>query len=266
MDEYIKRYDTLEKKLVFVFLVGHGGIGDCIKFFMQALYYSIKNNIKLYYFRSNIPIEKYLKLNHDKMYFVEGFDKLVRTDYSNLINLEPNIYHYIYPSDLYSQPLNVTLNFDDLVNIKDVFYLSDEVILTKNRLISPNIDNYISVHLRLGDKHLETDKEYVICVNDERWFDEKKLFNFIEDNIEKNIIFFCDNNGYKLKLKERYDKLIITNSDIGHTSLSNTSESQLLDALAEFYIMSNSYKIYNASDSGFSLMASKFNNIPLCNL
>ena len=264
MDDYIEKYDSLEKKLVFVFQVGHGGIGDCIKFFMQALYYSIKCDIKLHYFKANITIEKYLKLKHDKMYFVEGFDKLIRTDYSSLTNLEPHIYHYICPSDLYSQPLNITMGFDDLINIKDVFYLSDEVILNKNNLIPPNIDNYISIHLRMGDKHLEIDKACVPCYYDERRFDEEKLFRFIEDNNEKNIIFFCDNNSYKLKLKEKYDKIIITNSVIGHTSLSNTSEKQTLDAFTEFYIMTNSEKIYAASSSGFSRMASKFNNIPLC--
>jgi len=43
--------------------------------------------------------------------------------------------------------------------------------------------------------------------------------------------------------------------------LSNTTNKQILDAITEFYILSNSHLIYSASNSGFSKMASKFNNI-----
>jgi hypothetical protein len=49
---------------------------------------------------------------------------------------------------------------------------------------------------------------------------------------------------------------------IGHTSFSNTTKKQVLDAVTEFYILTKSDMIYGITNSGFSLMASKFNNIP----
>lgn len=81
--------------------------------------------------------------------------------------------------------------------------------------------------------------------------------------IIKIFFFCCDNNNYKLKLKEKYSNIIITNCDIGHTSLTNTTAKQILDGITEFYILTNSKIIFAASYSGFSIMASKFNKILL---
>lgn len=76
---------------------------------------------------------------------------------------------------------------------------------------------------------METDKKYVVVKNDERTFSEEKLYKFIEENSNKLIFFCSDNNNYKNKIKEKYNNIIITNCDIGHTSLSNTSNKQVLD-------------------------------------
>ena len=75
------------------------------------------------------------------------------------------------------------------------------------------------------------------------------------------ILFFCDNNKYKLKIKNEYNNIIITDANIGHTSLLNTTEKQVLDTITEFYLLTNSQLIYAASKSGFSYMASRFNNV-----
>jgi len=116
----------------------------------------------------------------------------------------------------------------------------------------------------MGDKHLETDKRYVCCKENSRTFYEEKIFEFIEKNQHnKRILFLCDNNGYKQKLKNKYEKLIITDLDIGHTSLLNTTEEQVLNTVKEFYLLSNSEEIYIASYSGFSRMASKFKHVPI---
>ena len=142
-----------------------------------------------------------------------------------------------------------------------MFYFSDEVKI--NTLFLNNDQNYISIHLRLGDKFLETDKSFVLCKEDVRPYNEEKLFGFIKQNYNKNILFFCDNNNYKLKIKAQYNKIIITDYDIGHTSLSNTTSIQVLNTITDFYLLSNSEQIYMASFSGFPIMASKFKNIPI---
>ena len=247
MDNYIKNFDLFKNSIVYNFNLGNGGIGDCIKFFMIALESCIKSNTRLYYKINNIEIEKYIKLKYDKMYINENTIK--QLEYVEQVS--PIMYY----SNCY---------YDYSIDIKDVFYFTDDVIINCNKLFPSEITSYISIHLRLGDKYLELeDKRNVQCVNDARQYSEEKIYKFIEENCNKNIFFCCDNNTYKLKIKEKYNNIIITKCDIGHTCFSTTSKQQVLDAITEFYILTNSELIYGASNSGFSIVASKFNNIPL---
>ena len=269
MDEYIKKYDQLDKVIVYHFTKDHGGIGDCIKFFIYTLQLCIKNNYKLYYEINNLPLEKYLKLKHSKMYIktedIKNRNKI--NDVKDIENINSNNHNIVVTYIYYKIP-----NLYDEINLNcnDVFYFTDEVKINSDNILSSNITSnirpYISLHLRLGDKYLETDKNFVICKSDERLFSEEKIFNFIEENHNKNIIFFCDNNNYKKKLKEKYKNIIIANSIIGHTGLRNTTLKQTLDAISEFYLITRSEKIYCGAESGFSIIASKFNNIPLIKL
>jgi hypothetical protein len=249
MNIYIENYNVYKNNFVYNFDVGDGGIGDCIKFFMFTLEICMKTNTRLYYKQNNIEIEKYIKLKYDKMYI---------NDY--MINQLDNV-QIINPCMYYS-----CINTNYTIDIKDVFYFTNEIKINCNNLFPSDITNYISIHLRVGDKFLETEQEFVVCKEDKRDFSEERLYKCIENNYNKNIFFCCDNNNYKLKIKEKYNNIIITNCDIGHTSLTNTTEKQVLDAITEFYILTNSEMIFSASYSGFSIIASKFNNIPLINI
>jgi hypothetical protein len=260
MDEYIKNYDQYSKNIVYFFQLHYGGIGDYIKYFMYALSFCIKYKYKCYFIRRIPIIEKYLKLKYKQMYIEDkNITNFINIGEDDIPNVSENIYNFVQPLIFYKNYKDHCIDF----NIQEVFEFSDEVITNSHKLLSKNISNYISVHLRLGDKFLETDKNFVTCPNDERTFNENDLFNFIETNMEKNIIFFCDNNCYKLKIKKKYNNVIITNSEIGHTGLDNTTDKQALDTITELYLLSNSEKIYYASISGFSFVASKFKNIPL---
>ena len=280
----MKNYDLFDKKIVYNFNMGNGGIGDCIKFFMAILELCIRYKYKLYYQINNIPLEKYLRLKHAKMYIskekmhgsaarmlrqsvrssviynIRKINSVTELQHINNIN-----YYIVVPEIFYS-----AFNYDSIgISIKDVFDFTDVVKSNSYSLLPSNISTYISLHLRLGDKYLETAKRFVIGSNDLRNYPEivqKKLYDFIEENSNKNIIFFSDNNEYKKKLKEKYNNIVITNCNIGHTGLSNTTDKQTLDAITEFYLMTKSEKIYCVTHSGFSIVASKFNNIPLINM
>ncbi len=261
MEQYINNYEQLKKIVVYSFDVTEGGIGDCIKFFIYALIICIKYNYKLYYLINNIPLEQFIRLKYDKMYITKNqLKKIQIINYeSQLLNLHENVYNIVKPMIFYN-----SISYEKIPQyINNIFYFSDEVKLNSKKLLSSDIINYNSIHLRLGDKFLETDKSFVMVKNDVRKYDEEKLFKCIEENQSKNIIFFCDNNSYKLKIKEKYNQIIITNCNIGHTSLTNTSIQQILDAVTEFYLLTNSEHIYCGSISGFSIIASKFNNIPI---
>lgn len=263
MEDYLNQYDSFTKIIVYDFKKGDGGIGDCIKFFMHTLNLCMKHNVKLYYLINDNLLEKYLTLKHSKMYIAQsnivGSCNIREHD---VVNIKDGVYNIVKPCIFYN------IYKDDTITrqCQEVFNFSEEVKINARILNVNNVGNYISIHLRLGDKHLETDKSFVCVKHDERIYNESKLFNFINDNCNKNIIFFCDNQTYKLKIKNKFNNVIILNCDIGHTSLSNTTDKQMLDAVTEFYLMTNSEQICSASHSGFSIMASKFKNIPIISI
>ena len=244
MEDYINNYKKYDKSYVYDFRLGMGGIGDYIKFFMIILKECMDNNIKFYHKINNLEIEKYIKLKYDIL-------NISNDEILKLNNVTIKIPFHYYDNDKYNG--NIYLN--------EVFYF-DDIIKNNVENIAPSLpSNYVSIHLRLGDKFLETDMNYVLCKNDTREFSTDKIYKFIEDNNDKNIVFLCDNNSAKINLKKKYKDIIIPNSQIGHTSLKNTTNKQILDTISEFYILSNSQLIYAASYSGFSKMASKFTNV-----
>jgi len=149
-----------------------------------------------------------------------------------------------------------------MYNIQDIFYFTEEVVMNKDVVLYPMISNYISIHLRLGDKYLETEKQFIQCPDDTRLYNEEALFKFIEENNKSTILFFCDNNSYKQNIKNKYKNIIITSGSICHTAFLCSTYKEVLDTITEFYLLVNSEKIYAASNSGFSIAASRFKNIP----
>jgi len=246
MENYIKNYRLYNKKMVYHFRTCDGGIGDNIKFFMFVLESCMKNNTALYYKINNTENEKYIKLKYNIMYVN---DTTIR-HLGAVTIVTPYMYY-------------TTINYDYSININEVFYFADAVKINSKSLFPKDITNYISIHLRLGDKYLETERQYINRKYDKRVYSEEKIHKFIEEHSNENIFFCCDNKAYKLKLKEKYNNIIISNCDIGHTALPNTTPKQVLDGITEFYILTNSKQIFAASESGFSTIASKFNNIPL---
>ena len=240
MEEYMKKYNTFTSIQVYNIDLTCG-IGDFIKFFMFALTLCIQSNTRLYYKINNIHLEQFIKLKH-RMYITDQ-------------QLKPLTYTNIYASMLYK---TFNSNFD--VEINDVFYFSPEVKIN-SKLLFPYDIPYISIHIRLGDKYLETDKNYVICQEDDRSFSNEKLNHFIESQTIP-ILLCCDQHTFKMNLKEKYN-ILVTNCNVAHSGLSNTTKQQVLDSVTELYLLSNSTTIYSTAYSGFSTIAAKINHIPL---
>jgi hypothetical protein len=262
MEDYLNKYDHLNKIIVYNFGLGSGGIGDRVKYFVYLLNLCMKYDIRLCYLVYNIPIEKYLKLKQDKMYITKEKVNAHNISYISHVNdipyINENIYYIVNPDLFYD-----CFSYNEInIPLQEIFYFSEEIVVNSNNFLN-NEKPYISIHLRLGDKYLETDKSFVLCKEDTRSYNEEKIFDFIEKNNDKIILFFCDNHSYKLKIKEKYDHILITDYEIGHTGLSNTSPSQTLNSVTDFYLLTNSQEIFIASQSGFSIMAAKFKNINL---
>ena len=260
MEEYLQACNSYNKHIIYDFHVGCGGIGDCIKYYMLLLNLCIQYKYRLYYLIQSIPIESYLRLKHPSMYIqtLPNSRRLHTPD--DLHTIGNNTYAIVEPSLFYSE---VELDTDlCTIPFQDVFDFAEEVKLHSKHIMPP-ITNYISIHLRMGDKYLETDKTYVQCKQDTRDYVQERLFQYIEQHSKESLVFFCDNGAYKQMICKRYNFILVTSSSIGHTGLRNTSPKQILDAITEFYLMTQSKQICAVSKSGFSSMASKFGPIPL---
>lgn len=267
MENYILKFKNYKKKIVYFFNKGDGGIGDFLKYFMYLLEYSIKNEVQLYYYKGNNAINDYLKLIHNKMY-INMHEISSPIDIKNMnfdTKLEEDKIYTAKPYCMYS--LCGKLGSDALdfwrtlnIPISNVFYFDEKIKENVEKHL--NINDYISIHLRLGDKFLDTDSRFVLCKHDQRSFDSNKLFEFIENNKTKQIFFFCDSTKFKVNLKKKFDFINILPYDICHTSLPNVNNNQILNTMSDFYILTNSQHIYYCSNSGFPIVAAKFNKIP----
>jgi hypothetical protein len=261
LEKYLENFESFDKIIVYKFGKLNGGIGDLTKFFIYLLQICIKYNIRLYYLLLDNEIDNFLQLKYTKMYLNtnELKDITYIRNINQIANLQSNMYYIVTPNIFY----NIFKYDNILISLNKIFTFSDIIIKNAKKIIDDK--EYISVHLRLGDKHLEVDKKYVCVQNDEREFNEQKLFDFLENNKDKTILFFCDNETYRKKIKERFN-VTITNFKIGHTSFIITSELEIMNTVTEFYLLANSIHIYKASYSGFSIMASKFMNIPITDI
>ncbi len=260
MDAYLKNYHSFKKYVIYDFPVGSGGIGDCIKFFLYAVTLCIKHNCKICYKVTGNNIENFLKLKHDFMYIKD-------LDASRCLTLKngnfkiTRLYNLVKPHVLYH---NFSEKSIENINASEFFYFSQSVVNNVKNIIDLK-EKYISFHVRLGDKFLETDKSFVHPLNleDTRIFSEEALFAALSNHKDKNILLFCDNNKYKHEICEKFENVTITKAIAAHSDFKNTSYQELLDTVTEFYIICNSSVIYAVSKSGFSFTASLFNNSQL---
>lgn len=256
METYIEDYDSYNKTIIYYYSYGNGGIGDMLKYFMYLLAICIKTKIKLKYFLNDYPVNKFIKLKYDKMYERPSSDKLVEiTCIDEILKLNVNVKYIICDCNLFYKINNITDHIPFPIN--NVFFFTKEITDTYS-IKYP----YVSVHLRLGDKFIETPEKYKACPCDVRDFNENVLINYIRENVNDNILFFCDNKMYKYKIKNKFPLIKIIDHDIGHTSYKNISLEQMKNTIIEFYLICKSNKIIAASESGFSKVASYFYKRP----
>jgi hypothetical protein len=260
MEEYVINRKKYTKNVVFLIPYFQGGIGDLIKFFTCLVQLCIEHKIKIHYYLTNLAVNKFLLLKHPELYLSNiNTQPINLSDINDLNIISDDKYYIVQPHLMYK-----IIDYSKLyLKGSDIFYFSKEVI---ERSKTFKLENYISIHVRLGDKYLEIPAHLIQCITDVRPYDEDKISKCIEKNINTNIVLFCDNLQYKQKMKEKYPFIHLTDFKIGHTALPSTTDENTIDTLAEFYLLSKSQKIFIANESGFPVMSSKFYNIPLLNI
>ena len=254
MEAFLTQYPSFQNVIIYDFRKGWGGIGDYLKYFIVYLTWCMSSGKQFYCKNNNLLIQKYIPLKHPQLLVSDA-------DIERLNEQTEMKIMIVNPSCLWRLGDNIYDGIDGQVNVNDIFTFHERVINHVPEIIQDLPDSYIGIHLRLGDKHLETDKKYVLIKDDSRDFSIKRIHDTIEKLEDENVVFLCDNQEFKNNLKDKYEQIITTQANIGHTSLMNTTDDQILDAVTEFYILSRSSQIYCGSTSGFSIMAAKFNNI-----
>ena len=250
MEEYLAGWDTYKKGAVLTTIPGQGaGVGDYVKYFMYLLQFCMKVKYRIHYLTGR-PEEKYLKLVDDRMYITE--EEMNRQHKNGMLMVQTPLVYYD------------TFCWSDIIlNASDVFKFTDEVVQNKKTILNHEGD-YICMHVRLGDKFLETSKDNVIVKHDTRSFDEKLVNDFIKNNQDKTIVMMSDNKAFREKIKGYHDNVKITTGKIGHTGLSGMLLStETLDAITELYILTKSKKVVVCTESGFPIISKFFDNTEL---
>jgi hypothetical protein len=107
------------------------------------------------------------------------------------------------------------------------------------------LNKFISVHIRCGDKYMQNGP----CKNDTRFNpDDKKIDNFVENLAKKDkLILFTDN----LDLRNRLKKYCLNTKTAVHIG-KKASPDELIDTVAEFFILGKGSRIVAPVRSGFS--------------
>ena len=258
MEAYLENFHSFEKENIFVFDYENGGIGDFFKFFSYALDFSIANQHRFRVFVTKHPIFEHFEIleskivaNNIALYEYQEINKLENIITSNSTK------HVIKCHNMYGLDFSKTSYY-----LGQLFTFSSQVIKKGNEIIG-NRENFISLHVRKGDKYIEVEEHHKAVPNDSRDFDETQLIQFIASHQNENIMLFCDSKEYRSKLKNDFKYLIVSELDISHTSYRITSAEQFFNTIVEFYIISKSKKVYSAAKSGFPIFASIISNKPI---
>jgi len=244
-------YTNPSKACVFRFYGNAGGVGDFIKYSMYVLNECIKNNHS-FYVDIRAPIYKFLIIKYDIM----DYNKK-RPSHSDIYYTSPGNYYNILHSGNMDQLDRLTFfNFFDFIPI-----VYDELYKMMPK------EDYITIHIRLGDKYLENRNiAHNYCDQDVRTKKPDEYYLTHIDTIMKTnntnpVILLSDNVGFKKLVKQHSPTIIINEFDIVHTSFNynnNTNvETLFAKTLAEFLLLVKSKEIYALTISGFPVLANK---------
>jgi hypothetical protein len=266
---------------------GGGGIGDFIRASMS--FYSIckRHNFEYYI---DFSVNKFLKkcFNYKKLpkeiknsnlntNTIKFFQEQIIFDEKSFLDKVlafPNGINYLYSNAIGIESKENILNIhkDYISNILSPKKLINDYINNIFQKYNISKNNYISVHVRCGDKHiLKNDLNYFtnhewININDNDVYITfcNTIDKFKKDyNLDLPIIIHSDSNIFKEKIKKINPEFIILDIDVTHISepLGPQNINSYIQTIAEFFIISKANLIYSPyTYSGFAHLASIIGN------
>lgn len=251
--------------LIQTYQLGEGGFADMLRSIFAYYTFCQMNDIKYYvHFNGKLGLCFDLERISDRPYklFIDiGSKSTERTQYflKDIKNNKDEC--FVVRSNIFD-----FVSFDDLKKYRESFLkfmkLSDVV---KNRIINNKVINELNefnkelnkfkeltaIHVRCGDKYMN----HVNIESDSRMNPEKAI-EIINKMINNKIIIFSDNEQVRKEFKDH----IVFNEIVEHTAL---TDADIVDTVAEFFIMMSCKKIIALTNSGFSFWASFLGLIPL---
>lgn len=238
-DEYCALAPTLDTAVVCEFGLMQGGIGDFFKIFAFSLELAVASRARILV-RNTSPLAAFLHPKHAWMTDARGM---------RVVTTVNNAYWYNHASTETTHGL-----CSAALVLSDWFEMDASIVAEARRLAPPT--SYVALHIRRGDKHLETNLTNVVCKHDERPFDASAVDAVCAR--EPVLLVVGDHAGTLRDLKARYPHVALTGLEIGHTSLHGTPASAVRAALVEFMILGNARSIVASSTSGFPHLASRW--------
>lgn len=276
MEEYISEYRNYDKKAAFYFKTSDdhcGGIGDYIKFLSFLVNMGMKYGIAVYCIDFGNVSDQFLRLRYSEMHvgFEEISDNMVVfgasdrfTKEEEFNELKPGVFNVIHVASLFNfdgSQVSGGCLFPSGIKLSDIFHFDSKVI--ENVPSSLKNTKYTSIHIRIGSfAHL--DPFYQANGSS---FNKDRLDRFLRKVNNSRKVFLCtDDLALKRKLKSEYEDLLVTDFKPVHTGDIHADERGVLNTITDLLILANSEEIFIADDdrvSGFSVCASKFENISL---
>ena len=233
--------------MIFTYDYNNGGLADLIKFFMVSVY--IADYYKLdFYIDIKHPIKKFLIINDKFKCNFDYSEYEYLSEHNNLNYMIMNNKKFIYNTLSYfnnsfdNKKIPNSSYLFDKYNFYDYINFSPEIYNYVYDLMDINKFNYISIHIRYGDKYVQDSKDFF---DDDRIDKTKNYDDIIQKIIRNNkmnkIYFFCDNNEIKNNYCLKYSEEIIENT--------------YKDTITEFLFIHLSNEIHSLTYSGFSLIA-----------
>jgi len=170
VDEYYKNYDNYEYNIVYNY--NGGGLGDFMKFYKECFTMCFRYRVKIHMLHNNKLVHNFVKLIHKNTYITN--DELKKNKVhalqkmEDIDNMVSGVYYMLVPSFFYMTKINKGIKNDILY--KDLFYFDEVIINNVNNVLNVKLKDYVAIHLRMGDSHLETDNKFIYCKKDSRSF------------------------------------------------------------------------------------------------
>jgi len=217
--------------MIYTYDYNNGGLADMIKFFMVSVY--IADYYKLdFHIDIKHPIKNFLIINDKFKCNFDYSEYEYLSEHNNLNYMITNNKKFIYNTLSYfnnsfdNKKIPNSAYLLDKYNFYDYINFSPEIYNYVYNLMDISKFNYISIHIRYGDKYVQDSKDFFA---DDRIDKTKNYDDIIQKIIQNNkmnkIYFFCDNNEIKNIYIKKYSELnILNNNTILHLSYDNNDK------------------------------------------